>query len=421
MKILLLSENIFGHRDANGNCVWNLAKEMVRQGHEVHLLSGAHTRDRLRQTREDGVALHWLYMPWSCPMRESKNALHKALLVLPKACYKLYLSRRRADTLVQRHLLPYWRGAIRRTVRENKPDAVLVCFYPIEPVMACAQLAAAGDGMPPYWVYQVDAYAENPFYPPQHRAARQAFIQTAFGRAAGVFTTPPLAAPLRQLLPQMRDIIPLEFPLMVPPQLAADVEPPFDGQELSCVFAGALYEGLRDPDLLLRLFAASRVPGVRLHLFLTNKLREEQKAAWSAGLEDKLVFHPPLPLPQMLAVLRRARFLVNLGNAAPNMLPSKLWDYIAAGRPILNICQIGDCPTRPYLNKYPAALTLCADRPVAEAAAELDDFLRRHQADGTIPFERIQALYPEATPRVVADTMLEKINSHVRTGQRGKR
>lgn len=421
MRILLLSENVFGHRDANGNCVWNLAAEMARRGHEVHLLSAAKTREQMRQNEAGGIRLHWLYMPWNYLLAESKNSLHKASLILSKACYKLYLSRRRADTQVQHHLLPLWRSAIRRAVREQKFDALIVCFYPIESVLICSQLAASEAAMPPYWVYQVDAYVTYPLYPAQYKAAREAFVQTAFGSAAGVFTTPLLTEPLQRLLPQAESIIPLEFPLMVQPQIAADTVPPFDAQEISCVFAGALYKGLRDPDFLLKLFAASRVPGVRLHLFLTNKLSEEQKAEWSAGLEDKLVFHPRQPLPQMLAVLRKARFLVNLGNAVPNMLPSKLWDYISSGRPILNICQIENCPTRPHLNKYPAALTLCTDWPIQEAAAMMDDFLLRHQKDETVPFEQIQALYPEATPQTVADTMLKTVTGYLDRTEKEKK
>lgn len=402
MELLLVAENVFEQRDANGNCVWNLARALAGQGHAVTLLSTARTPRQRRRTQQDGIRLAWLYTPWERTFAQCRGA-EKLPLLLEKIFHRLFLLHTEPATLVQRPLLPLWRRAVRRAVQNGAFDAMLVCFFPREPAVACAQLLAGGAQLPPCWIYQLDAYAANPFLPAEHAAQRQALQRQVFGTAAGIFTTPLLARALQALLPPRAGrIVPLEFPLLTPPPAPGTAPPFFAADELACVYAGRLYEGLRGPERLLRLFAACKTPNVRLHLFVTNPLSEQEKADWAALAGGRAVFHPALPMQTMLAVLGQAGVLVNLGNAAANMLPSKLWDYIASGRPILHLAQLADCPAVPYLKKHPAALILPAAEPLEESAARLDAFLRRHAQDAALPFAAVQALYPEAVPAAVA-------------------
>ena len=62
-------------------------------------------------------------------------------------------------------------------------------------------------------------------------------------------------------------------------------------------------------------------------------------------------FEQPGPVPAETArtMQTQADVLLNLGNAVDNQLPSKLFDYFAAGKPVLHLCVIENDPALPYL------------------------------------------------------------------------
>ena len=100
---------------------------------------------------------------------------------------------------------------------------------------------------------------------------------------------------------------------------------------------------------------------------------------------------------------------MNLGNAVDNQLPSKLFDYFAAGKPVLHLCVIENDPALPYLARYPLALVLHKKNGVTP---EVVDTLRRWLTDvqgQCLPYAQVAALYPEFTPGVVAQTFIGRI------------
>jgi hypothetical protein len=50
--------------------------------------------------------------------------------------------------------------------------------------------------------------------------------------------------------------------------------------------------------------------------------------------------------------------LVNIGNATVAQIPSKVVEYVAAGKPILNVVTREDDSTAEFLKRYPLALTV---------------------------------------------------------------
>ena len=56
-----------------------------------------------------------------------------------------------------------------------------------------------------------------------------------------------------------------------------------------------------------------------------------------------------MPAETARTMQAQADVLLNLGNAVDNQLPSKLFDYFAAGKPVLHLCVIENDPALPYL------------------------------------------------------------------------
>jgi hypothetical protein len=78
------------------------------------------------------------------------------------------------------------------------------------------------------------------------------------------------------------------------------------------------------------------------------------------------------------AAIEHGDVLVNIGNATSHQLPSKLVEYVASGKPILNIARTSSDSSARFLAGYPDHLTLIdhGHGPLPDDEAALMVFLR---------------------------------------------
>ena len=111
----------------------------------------------------------------------------------------------------------------------------------------------------------------------------------------------------------------------------------------------------------------------------------------------------------------RTDVLINIGNSVLNQMPSKIFEYISSGKPIINVFKSPDCPTLKYLTRYPLALNLfegeITEHP-AEKAAAIRAFCRETRGK-RVPAEEIQSTFAANTFEAFADTIAKWV---ARTG-----
>ncbi|MBI3706637.1 MAG: hypothetical protein HY246_02980 [Proteobacteria bacterium] len=146
-------------------------------------------------------------------------------------------------------------------------------------------------------------------------------------------------------------------PLM--PEVALTTPVPAN-DKLRLVYSGTLYRAIRDPDYLLRLFAGlnAREPRAELHLFGQVHDCAESFAPYRDRIDRSIFLHGPVAHERALTEMGRAAALVNIGNRTAYQVPSKIIEYMAVGRPILNLAADADDSSTEFLAGYPDALTL---------------------------------------------------------------
>lgn len=118
-----------------------------------------------------------------------------------------------------------------------------------------------------------------------------------------------------------------------------EVDP--DPQRLSIVYTGVLYEGKQDPTPLFHAIRSLGDKGKRVDVsFFGTKERLVAKLARSEGVEDRVRVFGEVPYEESLDVQARSDVLLLLLWNQPGeegVMPGKLFEYMAAGRPILAI------------------------------------------------------------------------------------
>lgn len=176
---------------------------------------------------------------------------------------------------------------------------------------------------------------------------------------------------------------------VIPPLLSAQVSPaPVRARDgaLRIVYLGTLYQGLREPDFLLALFGAACAasPGfpLELHFYGDAGVCAPVLEHHRAGSGGAVQLHGVVSRADALEAMRNADVLVNLGNETAFQLPSKVVEYAAAGKPVVNIASHHEDSSIEFFRAYPQALNLVAagTSPTGAQAAEFAAFVSRPPA-----------------------------------------
>lgn len=193
--------------------------------------------------------------------------------------------------------------------------------------------------------------------------------------------------------PQTRGKVHLMPPLLsLPPAPAA-----FEREErhaVRLVFVGTLYRRLRNPAFLLRTFSAllATMPGRALELHFYGAVNDcgEELAAVPEPALSRVFVHGVVDRPAVHTAMMGADILVNIGNDSASQLASKVIEYMAVGRPILNIISSQADTSLSALSDYAATLTLVrGDAPTSTDLASLRSFI-----------ETLPQVHPDTVARV---------------------
>lgn len=99
-------------------------------------------------------------------------------------------------------------------------------------------------------------------------------------------------------------------------------------------FAGSFIPGSRDPQKLFEFLSSIKEP---FKFIIYGTSNRNQWSSVLSKLEGKVVFEKPIPRDELLPILAQMDFLINIGNGTNVQTPSKLIDYTLTKRPILTI------------------------------------------------------------------------------------
>lgn len=175
--------------------------------------------------------------------------------------------------------------------------------------------------------------------------------------------------------------------------------------KINVIFSGILSLPDRDPEYLIRALNETSVAH-RLNLvFLCTGSGKAKLNILQGVFKGCITNMNYIPHDQMLAVYSQADVLLNFGGRNPNMVPSKIFEYMSFGKPVISMYCIDNEASKAYLDRYPLSVCLDERKDIRESVEDLEDFFAS-KLGRTVAFEEVEKLFPLNSPKVYADLLM---------------
>ena len=413
MKLLFILDSVEFSLAPTPALARRVAGLLAGKGHEIHLLELWDGENPA--PAEKGCTAHPLSF---CDERIMNQILENGrkggtpvALRLAKLCFHPFgaLAAFRQIILKKPRRITAAAEAIERLDRQHHFDAAVAVAAPY--AGSFALVAANIPGQKISW--QMDPYAANESYsaPGSWQKEKELLAQLS-----QVFVAPPMAGyyaagmPLESFRSKMQV---LDFPALAAPEAKESTK---HSGRIKCVFVGSLYPDIRTPHYALELFSAANLSDCEL-VFVGGGWQNypaDFLAPYKKVLGNRLVITGPVPKSQADCWLEEADVLISLGNSVHNQVPSKIFEYFAAGKPILHLAKLQDDPCIPYFKRWPLALSLWEQQGHdADICKQLACFLTE-KAACRLPFSQAEELFRENTPAYAADLIEKCIEEKMR-------
>lgn len=194
----------------------------------------------------------------------------------------------------------------------------------------------------------------------------------------------------------------VEHPLLV--ERRNEAAAVFDEGETSLVYTGTLTTAGRDPSYALRLVSAvlPRLHNAVFHVFgLGDGMRIVEES--SERFPRLIRSHGAVSSKRAQDILSCANVLLSVGNSDIAQMPSKIFEYMAAGKPIIHVAKSSEDPANDILSRYPLGLVLVEDDAHFDEQAEQMRYYIQTHCDDSVDFDLVARRFPSALPSYTAE------------------
>lgn len=179
----------------------------------------------------------------------------------------------------------------------------------------------------------------------------------------------------------------------------------FNNRAINCVYAGSFYKDLRNPEFMLKVFSAMENQNIVLHLFSSGC---DEMVRHYAQKTDKIRMHGYVSQEKLHDVYSSCDFLVGVGNATHEFLPSKTYEYLSLCRPIIFFNPKGF--HNMVLDAYPHSLQLSDETMIDKASMQLESFINEKKG-ASISYDELSDFYHSNTPTNIKAILLKGLSN----------
>lgn len=180
----------------------------------------------------------------------------------------------------------------------------------------------------------------------------------------------------------------------------------FPEDKINLLYAGKFYRNIRNPEYLFKVFLEMNNDNILLHLYSSSDCEDiiEYYVNKSKG---RIIRHKLVTVEEIREIMTSADILVNISNNIKEYKPSKVFEYISIGRPILSFYENGLIDQT--LDKYPISLQIeKSDTNLFEDSRKMLIFCENNK-NMCVIWDDIEGIYSKNSYRTVRNTLLSVI------------
>ena len=407
-KILLLTVG-YNDSDANSICARNVAEELYSRGNVVDMCCIKKSISNVDGQTSFGKLFYVLneYTKILCKL-EQKGI---SFLQLPKLIrYAIKMKQRiksigytrtgnqYGDTIIRKDFY----AAVQRNQMSGNYDVIVAIAQPFGWAVLANELKERYPGTKIY-LYMLDPYIYNYTLSRNKIEYRKRQFERFTNNLDGIIFTRGIKeeAEKHNYAIRKKSII-VDLPNMIPHK-TVQTKNYLDKIEL--MFAGRFYPDIRNPQKMFNVLLQILDEQTIFSMFSRGCDAMSNAFAQSCPHVKQMDF---LPHEKYVKYFEGVDILVNLENTIPNQLPSKVFEYIASGKPIINFYEYETGMGLHYFGRYPLAFNFNLNHYQTSDIIHLRNFIAE-SVGKRLTYDEATALMQEARAENVLNVIADFI------------
>ncbi len=179
----------------------------------------------------------------------------------------------------------------------------------------------------------------------------------------------------------------------------------FSKDSTHLLYAGSLDIEGRNPKYLCDAFIEiSNRCNVKLHFYSRGNC-ENMIIKYQKRSQYRIVRHGYVDRDVLLKAISSADILISIGNKESEMIPSKIFEYIYTGKPIIHFYKSENDSSITYYKHYPKALLINENDDFLTNVNKISNFINTKQKKLSI--DNLKELYIQNTPQYTVNFINE--------------
>lgn len=384
---------------ATGMCVHSVASEIAHRGFQVSVV--CYSNDgKYHEELYNNLRVYKVPVPFFLREIQSNSSLLKKIFRLFSLAAKLVHIRDyplRSTLLVSRYV-----KTIKRIIDLNNQITIVASYTPLEAVVAMLKIKKAYKGITAIF-YSTDTLSNE--------KGNEGMLSIETRTAKGIRWEKRILSNIdmaiimechmnyylgeqyKLFFPKM---VTANFPLLKP-QIIISAQK-FKGCKKTLVYAGTLYKKLRNPSFLCEiLYSVSQCSPINV-VFMGGGDCDDIMGSYVDKSSGVIQFLGMQSHSEAMKYIKECDILLSIGNNESPMAPSKIYEYMSTGKPIIHTYTWEKDPCIEPLMKYGNALLLNEKEEV-----DVNSICKFIEDSYIIPYSDVKAKFMSATPEYTAD------------------
>ena len=425
LNIVILAGEYYPYFSACSNCINNIAQEL-KNGNNVTVIAGKNDFGLKKTYDYDGIEIVRISDNFTCFHKWCEDKIRTNESIVSKLFYYNLLQIKRIlfalKNLFRLESIDYWQ--VRKMIYELKQvekvkpvDIIIPVSAPYECIFAAINYKIQSPNVKVI-PFQLDHFAEaNSIYKfkfiKRIRYKRHISLEKlTLENCTHIFILPQLEPHYKsEIFKKYIDKYTVaEHPLFKKHGNNPNIERINNLKnptKIDLVYAGSFDLKLRNPTYFFKTLEESSIKNkICLNMYTFGNCGAIV-GEYHRVLKDTLHDHGRVPMETAFGAMNNADILVSIGNNAKNEVPSKLFDYLSFGKPIIHFYFVDEDAYIEYLRPYPYALCLKMDKSLINQNTKLFSEFCIDNAGKSVCFEDLYKIYYYASPQYISEQFIK--------------